>query len=265
LIVLKTIHSRNDMIQRLMRSVVIGLLAFLLISCQNEARPTPSHISAPTPIAFVSLGTLLKLNAAPESGDVTTAGYLVVYQVGATLVDGLSFADDGTAQVLGTTNQIWLGTGIEPSIQGQLRAAGALKFAPARVRGRLEAAGAYGPGGSYRYQIISPHIEVITAQETTISDLLDHASSYENRLVRLAGGLITRDNSALLVEQLGAGGVPQPKARQLKLRAPLQDRALLRRLNGVSGGAIHFGQVQIEGFWQAGILIPLAIIPVSNA
>jgi hypothetical protein len=251
--------------QKLKHSVFIGLLVFLVISCQNEARPAPNRTSTLTPIAFVPLGTLLRPNAAPGSGAVTTAGYLVVDQAGAALVDGLSFAENGTAQLLGTTNRIWLGAGIETSIHGQLRAAGALKFAPARVRRQLEAAGAYGPSGSYRYQMISPHIEVITAQETTIGDLLDHASSYENRLVRLAGGLITRDSSALLVDRLGAGGVPQPHARLLKLRAPLQDRALLGRLNGVSGGAIRFGQVQIEGFWQAGILIPLAIIPVNNA
>jgi len=54
-----------------------------------------------------------------------------------------------------------------------------------------------------------------------------------------------------------------PKARQIKLPVPLQDRALLGRLNGVSGGSIRFGRVQVEGFWRAGVLMPLSIILVT--
>jgi hypothetical protein len=131
------------------------------------------------------------------------------------------------------------------------------------VHGRLEGPDAYGPSRSYHYQIIVPSIEAITAQETTIGDLLDHSASYENRLVRLFGSLIAHDSSALLVDKLGAGGLPLPKARQIKLHAPLQDRALLGQLNGVSGGAIRFGRVQVEGFWRAGVLIPLSIVLVT--
>jgi hypothetical protein len=263
LIVFKPIRSCNNIVQKRMRSVVIVLLMLLLTSCQNVAAPASKL--APTPIAFIPLDALLKPNATPAPGDVTTAGYLVVDRAGATLVDGLSFAADGSAQQLDTANQIWLSASIDTRILGQLRAAGALQFALVRVRGQLGAVGAYGPAGKYQYQILSPSIEVIATQETTVSDLLDHSSSYENRPVRLVGGLIARDGSALLVDQLGTGGLPQPKARQVKLRAPLQDRALLSRLNGVSGGTIRFGQVQIEGFWQAGVLIPLSIILVSNA
>jgi hypothetical protein len=55
-----------------------------------------------------------------------------------------------------------------------------------------------------------------------------------------------------------------PKARQIKLRAPIRDRALLGRLNGVSGGSIRFGQVQAEGLWQGGVLIPLSISLVTS-
>jgi hypothetical protein len=68
---------------------------------------------------------------------------------------------------------------------------------------------------------------------------------------------------ALLVDQLGAGRPPMPKARQIKLRAPLQDRALLGRLKGVSVGAIRFSHVQVEGFWRAGVLLPLSIVLVT--
>jgi hypothetical protein len=257
-------RSCNNIAHKHMRSFVACLLAMLLAACQNATAPAQSGVPpAPTPIAFVPLDVLLKSDAAPPQGEVTTAGYLVADSAGAALVDGLSFAVDGTPHLLDSTNQIWLGAGIETRIKAQLRVAGGFQFAPVRAHGRLEGSGAYGPSSSYRYQLIGPSIEVIAAQETTIGDLLDHAAGYENRLVRLVGSLIARDSSALLVEQLGTGGLPMPKARQIKLRAPLQDRALLGRLNGVSGGSIRFGQVQVEGFWRAGVLIPLSIVLVT--
>jgi branched-subunit amino acid transport protein AzlD len=262
-IVFEATRSCNSFVHKHTRSIVVCLLAMLLVACQNAAAPAPSLPPTPTSIAFVPLDVLLKSNAAPPSGDLTTVGYLIVDRAGAALVDGLSFAADGTPQLLDNPSQIWLGPDIEANINTLLRDAGVLRFAPARVHGRLEGPGAYGPSQSYRYRLISPSIEVIAAQETTISDLLDHSASYENRLVRLVGSLITRDNSALLVDQLGAGGLPMPKARQIKLRAPLQDRALLGRLKGVSGGAIRFGPVQVEGFWRDGVLIPISIILVT--
>jgi hypothetical protein len=258
-VMLKTSRSRKKNLHTRMRSVVAGLLAMLLVACQNAATPAPSLPA--TPIAFVPLDVLLKSAAAPQA-EVTTAGYLVADSAGATLVDGLSFAADGTAHLLDNPNQIWLGPSIETSIIAQLRVAGGLQFVPARTHGRLEGPGAYGPSRRYRYQINGPSIEVIAAQETTIGDLLDHSAGYENRLVRLVGSLIAGDSSALLVEQLGDGGLPAPKARQIKLHAPLQDRALLGRLKRVSG-SIRFGRVQVEGLWHAGALIPLSIVLVT--
>jgi hypothetical protein len=82
-------------------------------------------------------------------------------------------------------------------------------------------------------------------------------------MVRLVGGLLAREDSALLVDRLGAGGLPEPKARQLKLGSPLRDRVLHQRLAGAPGGAVRFGQVQVEGIWRAGILTPLSITVLS--
>src|SRR5437762_2845249 len=93
--------------------------------------------------------------------DAHVLGLLLAADIaGATLVDGLSFAADGTAQLLDNPNQIWLGPGIETSIKAQLRAAGGLQFAPVHAHGRLEGPGAYGPNRRYRYQINGPSIEV---------------------------------------------------------------------------------------------------------
>ncbi len=259
----KATRSHKNIEYKRLYSAIACLLAILLAACQNAAAPAPSLPPTPVPIAFVPLTVLLTSNAAPPQGEITTAGYLVIDGAGAALVDGLSFAADGTAQLLNNTNRIWFGTAIGTSIKNHLRTAGKIQFAPVRVHGQLEGPGTYGPSSSYHYQIIDPNIDIISAQETTLGELLGHSSSYENQLVRLVGSLIARDNSALLVEQLGPGGLPMPKARQIKLQAPLQDRALLSRLKGVSGGEIRFGQVQIEGFWRAGTLIPLSIVLVT--
>ena len=259
---LKASRSCKNLVRKRLRSVAAYLLVLIIAACQNAAAPAPILPSTPTPIAFAPLDVLLK-SAAPSQSDVTTTGYLVVDSAGATLVDGLSFTADGKAQLLDNPNQIWLGPEIETSIKAQLRVAGARQFAPVRVHGRLEGPGAYSPSRGYRYQMTSLSIEVIATHETTISDLLDHSAGYENRLVRLVGSLIASESSALLVDQLGAGGLPMPKARQIKLPAPLHDRALLDRLKGLSGGAIRFGRVQVEGFWRAGVLMPLSIILVT--
>jgi hypothetical protein len=236
------------------------VLAIVLMACQNAAAPAVEPSQAARSIAFVPLDELL---ASQAGGEISTAGYLIVDNAGAMPVDGLGFAADGTPHLLESANQIWLGGEIGTKLKAQLRAAGPFQFAPVRMRGLLEGPGAYGPNHSYRYQLVRPGIEVIAAQETTIADLLDHSAGYESRLVRLVGNLIVGNSSALLVDQLGAGGLPMPKARQIKLRAPLQDQELLGQLKGVSGGAIRFGRVQIEGFWRAGVLIPLSAVLVT--
>jgi hypothetical protein len=264
LIVLGATYSFSNVAARLMRPALAGVLTLLLAACQNAAAPAPiEQPPAPTPVAFIPIDDLLKASVATQS-EVTTAGYLVVDRMGAMLVDSLSFTADGTPRMIeGDASQIWLGAGTGVTLRDQLRAVGDLQFATVQARGRLEGPGGYGPSNRYRYQMIDPSIELIAARETTIGELLDHPADNEGRLVRLAGGLIARDSSALLVEQLGAGGLPQPKARQIKLRAPLRDRELLRQLKGVSGGAVRFGQVQVEGFWRGGMLIPLSIVLVT--
>jgi hypothetical protein len=102
----------------------------------------------------------------------------------------------------------------------------------------------------------------MSPEETNIVTLLDNSAAYEGRLVRIAGGLLARDATALLVDRLSVGGLPAPGARQVKLRGPLRDQALLGRLQRTSNGAIHFGQVQVEGFWRSGQLTPLAFLTI---
>jgi hypothetical protein len=235
---------------------------FVLVACGDTVLP-PALPPTPTPLTFTPLGELLGRNMPAAGAEITTAGYVVVGEAGARLLDGMSFSAGTAPQPLPGAGQVWLGTDVARSLGGLLQQAGGVSYAVVVARGRLEGPGVYGPDGSFRYQLNDPRLQTLTHEETSIAALLDNAAAYEGRLVRVAGGLLARKDSALLVEQLGAGGLPAPGTRQIKVRGPLHDVALLGRLKRTSNSAIHFGQVQIEGFWRNGQLAPLAILPVS--
>jgi hypothetical protein len=244
----------------LLRSLLIILL-LLLAACGDIVSP-PALPPTPTPLMFTPLGDLLGRNMPLTGAEVSTVGYVVVDGTGARLLDGMSFSAGDVPQPLSRAEQVWLGAEVVRSLGGLLQRTGGVRYAVVLARGRLEGPGVYGPDGSFRYQLNDPSLRTLTHEETSITALLDNAAAYEGRLVRVAGGLLARKESALLVEQLGAGGLPAPGTRQIKLRGPLHDNALLGRLKSTSNGAIHFGQVQVEGFWRDGQLAPLAILPI---
>jgi hypothetical protein len=238
------------------------LLVFVLVACGDIVSP-PALPPTPTPLAFTPLGELLGRNMPAAGAEITTIGYVVVGDTGARLLDGMSFSAGAAPQPLAGVSQVWLGTDVVGSLGGLLQHAGDVRYAVVVARGRLEGPGTYGPEGNYHYQLNNPRLQTLTHEETSIAALLDNTTAYEGRLVRVAGGLLARKDSALLVEQLGAGGLPAPGTRQIKVHGPLRDTALLKQLKHTPNGAIHFGQVQIEGLWRGGQITPLAILPVS--
>lgn len=239
-----------------------GLILLLLAGC-SEIRIPPQIPPTPTPLVFTPLGEAIAGGLPASGAEVTTIGYVVVDSQGTWLVDGLSFSAERTPRPLsGSDEQIWLSIDGERALRSSLRAAGQVKYALAVVRGRLEGPAAYGPNGRYGYQIGDPRLQPAAIQETTIAALLDNPAAHEGRVLRVVGALVARGESALLVDQLGAGGLPAPASRQVKLRTPLRDAALLEQLKGTDG-AVRFGQVQVEGFWRGGVLVPLAILPIS--
>jgi hypothetical protein len=241
---------------------LFALLLLLLVACGDIVSP-PAPPPTPTLLSFTPLGDMLGRSMPVAGAEVTTVGYVVVDDAGARLLEGMSFSAGDAPQPLTGAGQVWLGAEVVRSLGGLLQRAGGVRYAVVLARGRLEGPGIYGPDGSYRYQLNDPRLQIIAPEETSVGALLDNAVAYEGRLVRVAGGLLARKESALLVEQLGAGGLPAPNTRQVKLRAPLRDMALLGRLKRTPNGAIYFGQVQVEGFWRTGQLTPLAILPIS--
>jgi hypothetical protein len=200
----------------------------------------------------------------PAAGaDITTVGYVLVDEEGVRLVEGLSFSGDLAPQPLSSSEeQIWLAIDAESTLKSALHTAGRVKYALVVARGHLQGPGAYGPNGRYGYQIADPRVQPALLHETTVAALLDSPTAHEGRMIRVVGALLARAESAVLVDRLGDGGLPEPGSRQVKLRTPIRDSALLDRLKGNSG-AVRFGQVQVEGFWRGGVLVPLAILPIS--
>jgi hypothetical protein len=240
------------------------LLALLLLVACGEASSFPAIPPTPTPLVFTPLGDLLGRNLPAAGVQVTTVGYVVTDDTGVRLLDGLSFSAGAVPQPLSdSARQIWLETESVQALGGLLQGAGAMRYAVVLARGRIEGPGGYGPNGGYGYRMRGAQLQTIAPEETSIATLIGAAAAYEGRLVRVTGGLLARSNSALLVEHLGPGGIPEANARQLKLHGPIRDQALLGRLKSMAGGAVHFGQVQVEGLWRGGQLTPLAILPIS--
>jgi hypothetical protein len=188
----------------------------------------------------------------------------VVDASGARLVDGMRADLDGPLPIAPPADQIW----VEPA-QGAppadaFQGGGGMPYVLAVVRGRLEGPGAYGPGGVHRFRLRDAQVTALTPQEATVAALLAHPSAYADRPVRITGGLLARPGAALLVERLGAGGVPAPGTRQLKLAGPLRDAALPEELEHSPSGDVRFGLVQVEGLWRDGTLVALMILPVTR-
>jgi hypothetical protein len=238
------------------------LLLLLLVACSSDARP--SAPATPTPLAFMLLSDVLNGQAGRQGNQLTTAGYLYADSSGFRLVDGITVSNAATPQPLSeAADQIWIGDTVPDSIQQALSTTGAIQMAVVLAQGRLDGPGTYGPNGAYRYQLEDPRLQPIPPAETSITNLLDNPSAYAGRYIRINGALLSSATAAVLVDKLGAGGVPDAAARQIKVRSPIRDSALLEQLQQSSNGSVRFGAVQVEGFWIDRFLIPLKITPLS--
>src|SRR5215208_2427479 len=221
------------------------LLALLLLVACGDANSLPQIPPTPTPLAFTPLGDLLGRNLPVVGVEITTVGYIVIDAAGAHMLDGLSFSAGTSPQPLpGAAGSVWLDADSVRALDGLLQGPSDMRYAIVLARGRLEGPGVYGPDGGCRYYMRAARLQPIAPEETSIAMLIGAAAAYEGRVVRVSGGLLAHTKSTLLVERLGPGGIPDGNARQLKLRGPIRDQALLGRLKSAAGGAIHFGQVQ---------------------
>ncbi len=233
--------------------LIIYAIATLLASC-NLAVPGVAPV---TTRALVPLDTALAAAPAPA----TAAGYLLRDSAGFRLVGGLSFsAGADPTPIDPPVQQAWIdASAADAALSAGMQPAGDTSYMAVLVTGMFEGPGSYGPGGIVAYYVRDPAIVPLSWQETTIALLVATPDRFEPVPVRVTGALVASASEALLVEAIGPGGLPVPSARQVKLRAPVRDTALLAMLTAAPGGAVRYGKVQIEGVWRNGELVPLSI------
>lgn len=217
-----------------MRIAVYLLLVLALSGCvAGDPRPTPPALPlAPTAAPFTPPEQL------PTSGKVTTVGILLTQGGQIQLAQAAS------------TTAAPLGRVIQLSANEKLPAAGTIVL----VRGVLRGA------DSLQADLIEP----VVPEETSVRMLLERSPEYAGRVVRVNGGIVLAGSEAVLVDQLGEGGIPAADARQVKLRLAAIDPALLDRLGGNPDGP-RYGSVQVEGYWRQGVLVALLVTPIGSA
>ncbi|MCS6881014.1 MAG: hypothetical protein RMK84_02000 [Oscillochloridaceae bacterium] len=235
-----------------MRWLSLWLLVPLLIACGAERRARPTPLPAPTTPA------LSAVLAAATPGPVRTFGYLLISHEGATLVEGVSMAPDGSPVPL-VPEGLWLGDPPPLPDEPALDEAGAVRYGIVNASGILAGPGRFGPEGRYSYRLSDPRIIPLGLREVTIALLLENSGLYEGQAVRVRGDLLARGDAAVLVERLGPGGVPEAAARQIKLDGPVRDSGALAALHTNPGNKVRFGPVEITGVWRGGRLYPLNV------
>ena len=254
---------RSVFCPRLSMLFVLGA-TLLLASCANV---TPAPVSESTSTgneAFTPFTQIMQQGDARANTVVTTVGYAYADDAGVRLVDTLSFSAGPTPQPLAPPQQqLWIGNPPPNQLVPLLRTAGTARVAPVRTRGTFAGPGQFGPQGNYQYKLNDPNFDLLVPQDVTFETLFASGTMYENRFVRIVGTLFVQGSSGLLVEKTDANGVPASGARQVKLSTPVRDTALLARLHQARDQNVHFGAVQVEGFWRDGALLPLALFPTS--
>lgn len=222
--------------------IVIGL-----VGCS----PIPGTTST-TPILQPTIPGLVEVLERPPKEAVEAIGFLVPMNDGAALVGGLSFAH-GEPQALEESGTLWLpGLRVFPAASPN-----AAMWQLVQVGGVISAPGSYGPEGAYTHQLEQIRIQALKINDLSIEQLLSTSRKYANQAVRIRAQVLISESSALLVETLGAGGVPDASARQIKLNGAIERGALLERLQ--ASGNTHFGAVEVVGIWHEQSLYVLSI------
>ncbi|MEI7642723.1 MAG: hypothetical protein WCJ55_00315 [Chloroflexales bacterium] len=239
-----------------MRLLLTLLLTLALVGC-TSAQGTPAKPPPPLPtIPAVAEGL-----SSQSEGRFEAIGYLYRTPAGACLVGGLSFSQGEVPTPLSATDAIWLPDPPSLPADAVLDSAGGVSYLIVRTRGQLSPKGSYGPGGGYAHQLTQATLAPLSVRDLSMKLLLDNSAIYDNQPVRLSGQIMLGVSTALLVDQLGVGGVPSSDAQQIKLVGMIEGDALRVRLTATSGGIAHFGPVQVVGIWRRSALYLLAIIP----
>jgi hypothetical protein len=234
----------------------IGLLLLWLLTACTPALPRPTE-----PPVVVGGSLVDELLAEPITGEVIVFGYLYADTGGTVLTSRLALSGPTPQPLDAEAQQIWLDDAPPAQVAPALTEVGEVRYGPVRVEGSLEGPGSYGPVGQYAYRLNITAIKLLQAQAVSLGELFANDQRYTWQLVQIDGGLLVAGNAALLVEQLGAGGVPAAEARQIKLLPTVNDQQLLDQLTTTASGNARYGPVRAEGIWRNGALMLFSVVP----
>lgn len=170
---------------------------------------------------------------------VTIVAPVIQRQNGRVLVPALSLVDEPTPLLNAPTESVVLGgdplEGLQPAAGGEY--------------GVLRATGIIQVGGDGTRQLQPSSSKVLAPTRVKLADLQTNTAVYQNQAVEIQGTLIVKPGAALLVEEVGQGGVPTEQAAQIKIDQPFVDTALIERLPQSSGN-IRYGPVTVVGVWR---------------
>lgn len=192
-----------------------------------------------------------------ERGPQQMIAFLYRDAQGARLVNSLSVARDPPVPLDPPDQQVWLGALPLPADLNLVDVSG-VQYGMVIAQGDWQAEGQYGPDGAWPRALASPRLRPFTPETVDLATLL-RGNHYEGQVVRVRAVLLISSGASLLVEEVGSGGVPTARARQIKLLFSERDQEALARLQ--SSGSVRFGQVEVIARWQQGRLETLMLIP----
>lgn len=164
-----------------------------------------------------------------------------------------------SADSVDQTKGIWLAEPLSAEVQQKLSVENTI----VKLHGVLSPPGAYGREQQFAYQFVAEQSHVLTPERTTIANLALNPQALDQILLRLEGTLLADPDAALLVDEVGAGGVPKANGHQIKLVRTALSPTLVDSLSGSAN--VRWGKVEIVGWWQNGTLTPLMVnVPDST-
>ena len=89
-------------------------------------------------------------------------------------------------------------------------------------------------------------VKVVEPTSMSLSELNQNLAVYNNQVLRLNGTLLLKDQAALLVEEVGSGGVPTTNAAQITVEQIPSQSPLVQQLPNQQGN-IRYGQITLVG------------------
>lgn len=228
------------------RLFALLVLLFLLTACASDPpAPLPSASGAAAP-------EIQPLNAVLQSpGQWSGRSFTLVSPV--RIGENERVLTDNALEEGSTSSDasgIWLAEPLPDEVRSQLEEGVGI----VQLHGQLSPPGAWGRGQQWSYQFTADQARVLQPERTTIVNLALNPQALNRIVLTLDGTLLVRGDTALLVDEVGEGGVPAASASQIKVADDAIDASTTQRL--AQSGEVRWGEVRVVGWWQDGVLTP---------